>query len=203
MRRIFLLILPLFALAGCEKQNFLRLSSHEETKEYIPTYLSTKSFRSNEGDTIFMRKLSSSNYYEKSTATGGDYGNLGDLDYIEVERTKLIIGSDTPYFRINFDLVTSYNASQITNGEDRLTFILDEENNPATQKLEFSYTDTLNCLTADCAYSDTLKLQLKTFYKVYYNPRSSSSFPALYINKTKGLVGFKTSNNKIYELISN
>ncbi len=190
-------------LAGCEKDNFLRLNSNEEAKGYIPTYVSTKSFRSNEGDTIFLSKISSANYYEKATATGGDYGHLGELDYIEVERTKLIIGSDTPYFRINVDLVTNYNASLITNGEDRLTFTLDEENNPATQKLEFSYTDTLNCLTADYAYSDTLKLQLKTFYKVYYNPRSSSSNAALYINKTKGLVGFKTSDNKIYELISN
>lgn len=203
MKKALFFILPLFMLAGCEKDNYLRLSSNEETKGYIPKYVSSKSFRSNEGDTIFLSKISSSNYFEKSTASGADYGNLGELDYIEVERTKMVIGSDTPYFRINVDLVTSYNAAQITNGEDRLTFTLDEENMPATQKLEFSYTDTLNCLTADCAYSDTLKLQLKTFYKVYYNPRSSSSFPALYINKTKGLVGFKTSDNKIYELISN
>ncbi len=203
MKKALLLILPLLVLAGCEKQNFLRLSSNDETKGYIPTYVSIKSFRSNEGDTIFLRKISSSNYFEKSTATGGDYGNLGELDYIEVERTKMVIGSDTPYFRINVDLVTSYNASQITNSEDRLTFTLDEENNLETKKLEFTYTDTLNCITADCAYSDTLKLQEKTFYKVYYNPRSSSSNPALYINKSKGLVGFKTSDNKIYELISN
>lgn len=203
MKRALFFILPLFMLSACEKDNYLRLSSNEETKGYIPKYVSAKSFRSNEGDTIFISKISSANYYEKSTATGADYGNLGELDYIEVERTKLILGSDTPYFRINVDLVTTYNASLITNGEDRLTFTLDEENMPGTQKLEFSYTDTLNCLTAGYAYSDTLKLQEKTFYKVYYNPRSSSTFPALYINKSKGLVGFKTSENKIYELISN
>lgn len=203
MLRYLLLILPILLLSGCQKKNFLRLSSNEATKGYLPSYTAPKSFRSNEGDTIFIRKVASSNYFEKANATGSNYGNLGDLDYIEVERSALILGSDTPYFRINIDLVTLYNAAQITNSEDRLTFTFDEENNPASQKLEFTYTDTLNCISAECMYQDTLKLQQQTFYKVYFNPRSSASAPSLYINKARGLVGFKTSDNKIYELISN
>ncbi len=203
MRKIFLLILPFFVLPACEKENYIRLSSNEETESYLPNYTNPKNFRSNEGDTISLRRITTANYFEKSSATGSDYGNLGDLDFIEVERTSLVLGSDTPYYRINIDLVTSYNASQITNSEDRLTFTLNEKNKPASAKLQFSYTDTITCMSAECDYQDTLKLQQKVFYKVYYNPRSSIAIPALYINKARGLVGFKTSENKIYELISN
>ncbi len=202
MRRGIVLIAILLSLGSCTKENFLRLTSNSATKGYIPKFSSPKSYRSNDGDTIFLRKISEDNYFEKSPQTGSDNGYLGEFDYIEVERTNLVVGSDTPYFRVHIDLTTRYNATQVTRSDDKLTFTLDEENNAGVQQMEFVYTDSLSCVSERCAHEDTFKLQLRTFYDVYYNPRDNAIIPALYINKQKGLVGFKTTDNKIYELIS-
>lgn len=202
MRRLFI-ILPLIALMSCEKQSFLQLSSNSVTEDYIPNFSSDKSFRSNQGDTITLRQISKSNYYVKNRSVEVDNGHLGEFDYVEAEETHLVIGSDTPYVRINVDLITIFNGNLTTNSEDHLTFSMDEENNSDVQKLEFTYTDTLLCANASCTFQDTLQLQLNTFYDVYYNPRDNVVIQALYINESQGLVGFKSSENKIYELISN
>lgn len=202
MKNGILLVLALLFTLSCTKENFLKLTSNQESKSYIPDFSNPKTYRSHDGDTIFLRQISKSNYFEKSSQTGGDNGYMGEFDYIEVERTSLVVGSDTPYFRVHMDLVTRYNAKQTTRSEDHLSFRLDEEGKETVQSLEFVYTDTLLCISERCTFEDTMKLQLNTFYDVYYHPRDNSIIPALYINKRRGLVGFKTTENKIYELIS-
>lgn len=202
MKRLGTILLATILISACTDENYLRLPSNEASKTFLPDYSKAKSFRSNEGDTIMIEKKSSSNYYEKTGESGGSNGALGGYDYIEVERTNLELGCDDPYLRFKMSVVTSYSENQPTKSEDLLSVQMDEGNMANVTHMNFVYTDTLSCTGERCAFSDTFKFQTKTYYNVYFQERNAGVIPTLYLNE-KGLVGFKTTDNKVYELISN
>ncbi len=195
------IILLALVLTACSKDNFLRLSSNGSTKNLIPDFTNAKRFRSNNGDTITLRQLSLENSFEKSDRDLATGGGLPDFDYVELERSRLVVGSDTPYLRFTYDLLTSYNSALPTRAQDNLSLIFEEGAGTEAVSMNFEYTDTLLCLSERCTYQDTFVLQLREFSNVYFTRRDSISRNALYIDESNGLIGFKTSDNRIFELI--
>ncbi|HAD96327.1 MAG TPA: hypothetical protein DCG19_02915 [Cryomorphaceae bacterium] len=190
----------LIVVMACSKDNYLRLNVSGITSNYIPDYSSEKRFRSNEGDTIIIRQIYREDYYEKSDRDLSTGGSLPDLDFVELQRTRLVIGCDTPYLRFSYDLSTQYNSSLPTRAQDELTLTFEEEAGTAPVVMTFTYTDSLRCLSERCTFQDTFIVQLREFNDVYFTRRDSVSRNALYIGPD-GLVGFKTSDNRIFELI--
>ncbi len=193
-------VILLVVLMACSKDNYLRLNASNFTLDYIPDYSAARQFRSNDGDTIELRQISFEEFYEKSTQDLASGGSLPDLDYVELQRRKLVIGCDTPYLRFTFDLNTRYNSNLPTRAQDELNLSFEEETGTVPVRMNLVYTDSLRCLSARCVYQDTFVLQLREFSDVYFTRRDSVSRNALYIGPN-GLVGFKTSDNRIYELI--
>ncbi|MGB0177457.1 MAG: hypothetical protein ACPF9D_09835 [Owenweeksia sp.] len=191
----------IIVLMACSKDSYLRLNASGTTSGYIPDYSSEKRFRSNEGDTITLRRIARQDFYERSDQDLATGGSLPDLDFVELQRTNLVIGSDTPYLRFTFDLLTRYNSSLPTRAEDEMMITFEEEAGTSPATIELLYTDSLRCISERCAYQDTFILQLRSFNKVYFTRRDSVSRNALYIDGSNGLIGFKTSDNRIFELI--
>ena len=203
--RFSVLFVGLILLAvSCKKDSFLTLHSNAATEAFIPNYSSAKNFRSQNGDTIKLYLLESSNYFERSFENLNSGGSSGDLDYMELERTRVVIGNDTLGYRFSYNITTSYNVNSPNKVEDvlKLTF-LDQQITADTElELHYIFNDSIKCISQDCSFADTLQIQNIDYKNVYYSPRrNTTNLNALYINSSNGLVGFKTRSNLIFELI--
>ncbi len=201
MKAAYFILALLFGVIACQKDNFLQLSTSETLKNFLPDYSSDRFFASNNGDTIRMKRISGSTNFERVNAVNNARGSLPDYDYVEAEQQKLVIGSDTPYTRFNFELSTQYNPSIASRKEDFLSLTFEEESGVTNTGINLTFRDSVICLNQRCRLQDTLKLQNNTFFEVYFTPRDSVNINALYLNESSGLVGFKTSDNRIFELI--
>jgi len=201
MRLLASILFSLALLLSCSKENYLQLSASESLKSFIPDYSNSRSFASNNGDTISIRKISQSNTFERLSPENTPGGSLPDYDYIEVEKSKLVIGSDSPYTRFSFELNTSYNPTSRTRKDDLLQLSFEEESGLTGTVIDLAYQDSVICANTRCQYQDTLRVQNNTFFDVYFTPRDSLTINALYLNESSGLIGFRTSDNRIFELI--
>lgn len=201
MKKQALLFFAVLIFSACTDENFIRLEVNPAVKELVPNYSKAKKFASNEGDTIEIRQISSSRYYEKVSSEVGNLGALGETDYVEAERLQLVIGSDTPYFRFYFYMQALYSNQSERFSNDELQVSFDDFEGKADAHLTFRYTDTLLCVSERCEFTDTLKLLDKNFIGTYFTSRDSLSRKAIYLNAQKGLVGFRGDKNKIFELI--
>lgn len=201
MKRLFAYGLALLLLASCSEENSLSLSLNSTLTDYLPNYSTARSFVGTDGDTITLKSFSSNSYFQRSTGGPGTSGSLGDLDYLELENRDLTFGSDTPYFRFNYTLSSEYSAELGSMTKSTLKFSFEEESGIADANIELTYTDTLRCVSQRCTYQDTVKILHTSFTGVYFTARDGVSRNALYIDASNGLIGFKTSDNKIYELI--
>lgn len=195
---LFFPFVLLFVLS-CSKENFLRLSSSDNIRQYIPDYSSPKRFASTT-DTIVLSLQESSHYFvdgEFSLSTGG---TLPDFDKVELERTTLTIGCDTPYLRFHFQLRTEYNNQLPTRSEDQLFITFEDSSGTADAGIQLNFTDSLRCVSGRCAFQDTLNILSGSFRNVYFTQRDNISRNFLYVNSS-GLIGFRTSDQKTYELI--
>jgi hypothetical protein len=200
VNRWLLLIAPFFLLA-CADENFLQVNLGAEVIGLKPNYSNAKRFVSNTGDTIEIRQISSQNTFERQTNNLPNGQGATDIDVIKLERQKLIVGSDTPNFRFQFNLEAQYAPNSPRLGIDNYALVFTDENNEVT-RLDFEFVDSLQCLSPRCAFTDTLKLLNRTFLNCYYTARDSLNSPALYLNSTQGLIGFKSGSNQIFELIN-
>ncbi len=198
--RFFAMLSLLLGCIACAEETFLRIPLGGAIQELKPNYEQGKRFVSNNGDTLTLRRISQSNFWEKQTENIPNAGSFSDYDYLLLERQNLTIGSDTPYFRFSFNLEASYapNNSRLGTDAYRLEF---EEEFVETLQLNLSFIDSLECESKRCNFTDTLKIIDRTFLNCFFTPRDSVSLQALYINSANGLVGFKSIENEIFELI--
>lgn len=196
IKKVFILLFTMLAL-GCQEESFLRLAASEVIKDLEPAFASPQQYRSG-GDTISLRLISQNTALENTTGFES-VGSLGDFDKVERERRMLVIGSDTPFFRFEFNTLTSYNENTPTRSQDVMEVLMQEENGTKNPLLKFQFTDSLRCISASCAFADTLQLDSTAYFNVYFNGAASGQ--AVYINSSQGLAAFRTSDNKTYEKI--
>lgn len=190
----------LLVLQSCNKDSYFTLTPTNEVLQFIPNNTTSKHYRSNIADTLTFVQSGIDTNYVKSSQDIGSTGNVGTLNYVEVREHQAILrGVNNPY-KVNYRVYSQYDPSLGSRSRDFLdiTFF---ENNVEQAKLSFLYTDSLICISERCGFETTLKLQEKTFSNVYFLKRDSISRQSFYINATKGFVGFRTTDNKIFELI--
>ncbi len=200
MRNTLSLIALLLALQACNKDSYFTLTPTQDIVQFIPNNKTTKHYRSNTADTLAFTQSGIDTSYIRSSQDVGSTGSVGTLDYVEVqEHHATLRGVGNPY-KVTYRVYSQYDSSFGSRSKDFLdiTFF---ENNVVQGKLSFLYTDSLRCVSKRCAFEPTLKLQEKTFSNVYFLKRDSISRSSFYINTLKGLVGFRTTDNKIFELI--
>lgn len=200
MRKTLSILTLIIALQACNKESYFTLTPTNDILEFIPNNTSAKRYRSNNADTITFVQSGIDTSYVRSSQDIGSTGNTGTLDYVEVrEHRATLRGIDNPY-QVEYRVYSQYDASIGSRSRDFLdiTFF---ENSIEQAKLSFIYTDSLNCVSDRCGFESSLKLQDKTFGNVYFLKRDSINRSSLYINTIKGFVGFKTTDNKIFELI--
>lgn len=187
-------------LQACSKESYYTLTPAKEITDYIPNNKTAKHYRSNNGDTItFMQSGIDTNYVRTSQDIGST-GNVGTLDYVEVRQHRTTIkGINNPY-KVKYELNSFYDASLGSRSRDVLKVLYYEDDNELAN-LSFSFTDSLSCTSERCEFATSLKMQEKTFSNVYYLKRDSVNRVSLYINQAKGVVGFRTTDNRIFELI--
>lgn len=200
LKRAIFIFLSFLLLSSCKKENFLRLTSSENIQAFIPNYSSPKRFASNM-DTIELSLRDSIQYFSKANTDLSVGGTLPDFDKLELQQTFIVIGCDTPYLRFHFDLQTLYNNSLPTRAEDRLFITFEDISGKTDAEIELNYKDSLTCLSERGSFQDTLYLLSRDFREVYFTRRDTVSRSFLYLNNTNGLIGFKTSDQKLYELI--
>ncbi|AEV31229.1 hypothetical protein [Owenweeksia hongkongensis] len=200
MRNTLSLIALLLALQACNKDSYFTLTPTNDIVQFIPNNTTEKRYRSNTDDTLSFLQAGIDTNYIKSSQDIGSTGNVGTLDYVEVrEHTATLRGVNNPY-KVNYRVYSQYDPSLGSRSRDFLDITFFEDN-VEQGKLSFIYTDSLICVSERCGFETTLKLQEKSFSNVYFLKRDSISRQSFYINATKGFVGFRTTDNKIFELI--
>lgn len=200
MKNTLSLILLILVLQACNKDSYFTLTPTNDILEFIPNNSSAKHFRSNLADTLTFVQSGIDTNYVKSSQGIGTTGSVGTLDYVEVrEHRATLRGVNNPY-KVEYHVYSQYDPSLGSRSRDFLdvTFF---ENNVEQGQLNFLYTDSLSCTSNRCGFETSLKLQEKTFSNVYFLKRDSISRTSFYINTAKGFVGFRTTDNKIFELI--
>jgi len=200
MKKTLSLIALIFALQACNKDSYFTLTPTNDVLSFIPNNTTPKRYRSNTADTLTFIQSGIDTNYVKSPQDIGSTGNVGTLDYVEVrEHRATLRGVNNPY-KVEYRVYSQYDPALGSRSRDFLdvTFF---ENNIEQEKLSFLYTDSLSCTSERCAFEASLKLQEKTFGNVYYLRRDSISRTSIYVNAAKGFVGFRTTDNKIFELI--
>lgn len=187
-------------LYSCSKESYFTLTPAAEITDFIPNYGSTKHYRSNNGDTLSFIQKGIDTTFVRSSQDIGSTGNVGTLDYVEVREHEAVIqGVGNPY-KVRYQLRSIYDASLGSRSRDLLSVTYYEDDQELAD-LSFTFTDSLNCTSERCEFLTSLKLQDKTFSNVYYLRRDSVNRESLYINQVKGVVGFRTTDNRIFELI--
>lgn len=201
MRNLFSILVLSILLFSCrkEEESFVIFNSSPALESYLPSFSGGQNFASSNGDTIKLYTLTSTNTIERTNQKLNS--TFSDLDYVGFEKSLVIVGNDTLGFKFTFDLQTAYNPSLLRKSEDILTIYFEDQSIAVDTSMRFTYTDSLNFFGTDYVYSDTLQVQNQEFYNVFYKPRNPISNVGLYINQTYGLVGFRSTNNLIYELI--
>lgn len=199
MRKILALVLVILSFQSCRKESFLRISSSEVIKSFVPDLSSARIFSSSE-DSISITLVSQDVSYEEAPGIEAP-GSLGDFDKIEVERRNLLAGVDTPFFRFSFDIVSSYFPASLSRSKDVLTVSMREEGTASIAEIQLEYIDSLKCLSPNCAFSDTLMIDSLVYLNVYYLDNDPTE-PNLYLNSEQGLVGFKTTGSTIYKRLN-
>ncbi len=198
MKNIIPLLILALTFAGCQKDSYLRLTTSEVIKELEPAFSQPQRYRYG-NDTIALRLISQSSSFE-ATSGSESGGSLGDFDRVERERRKTVLGSDTPFFRFEFNTITTYNPAAPTRSEDAMEILMQEENAPLASLLKFQFLDSLRCSSLNCQFADTLLLDSVSYINVYSNGIDTNG-PKVYINRNEKLAAFKTSGNKTYQRI--
>ncbi len=204
MRKAGLWCILLLVLSSCQKDNFLRFSNSPRALGLLPDVPEAGlRFFSSEGDTVELKKLSSANSFLRGLPLSGDIGGTDNLDYVELENNRLVIGADTPYFRFTYSISSEQSPIEARGAFDRFALSWEDENGPADSELLLSISDTIVCENEACAYADTLSFSGETsvFLSLYYTPRSNAGDTRLFINSNNGLVAFTTANNLTFERI--
>lgn len=201
MRKLLLLSICLIFMVACSKENSLTINSNGLTENYLPNIATSVSFSSSTGDTIKIYPLSSSNYFDRSRMNLNQGGSLGDLDYIDIERSQTIVGNDTLGFKFQFDLISSYDPSLSSNSRDLLFVSFEDQTNPSDTLLHFLFADSLSCTTNNYGFNDTLAIATTNYLNVYHNTGSAINKHGLYLNATNGLLRFIDKDSVVYELI--
>lgn len=200
MKKVFSLIVLTSLLFACSKESYYTLTPAEDIVSFIPNNKVAKHYRSNNGDTVAFFQYGIDTTFARTSQDIGSTGNVGTLDYVEVRQHKAVLaGLDNPY-KVKYELNSFYDASLGSRSRDILT-VNYLENDEELAQLSVTFTDSLICSSDRCDFLTSLKLQEKTFSNVYFLKRDSVNHVSLYINQAKGLVGFRTTDNRIFELI--
>ena len=200
MKKVLCILFITTLFLACSKESYYTLTPAEDITNLIPNNTTTKRYRSNNADTLYFTQSGIDTSYVRSSQDIGSTGNVGTLDYVEVRRhTATIVGVNSPY-KVTYQLSSVYDASLGSRSRDLLN-VNYFENDKKLAGLSFTFTDSLSCISERCDFLTSIKLQEKTFSNVYYLKRDSVNHVSLYINQAKGLVGFRTTDNRIFELI--
>jgi hypothetical protein len=188
-------------LTACQTDNQLDLLTTPRLKGFMPSGESWR-YVSNTGDTIVLRKLSEEREWISLDADQIQVGgNLPPREVLRAQSERLIIGTDTPFIRFSYLLRADYNSQSLRLADDLLRISFSQTGRTVGE-LDFLYDDTLQCLSEQCAFADTFNIGIRNFFNVYYTPRDSATRKRLYVNGTRALVGFRTEENQLFELIN-
>lgn len=191
--------MALFLAFACADENFLRIPLGAQIQALAPDFSTGKRFVSNQGDSLTIAQISSSNTWERQTENLPPTSPV-EYDYLLLEQQNIVLGTDTPFLRFNYNWQARYEPNSPRLGADELS-VSYSQGNIEEVTLNFNYLDSLECQSLRCNFTDTLKLLNRTYINCYFTPRDSTTVTALYLNSRKGLVGFRTSNNLIFENI--
>lgn len=200
MRKTLAFVLILSAAFACSKESFLRLGNSDIIGEYVPNFSSPRNFSDGE-DTVSVGLVSQSNSYQRASGVEGA-GSLGDFDYLELEQSETIVGLDTPYFMVHFAINTFYEPSSVSQSKDVLTVNLYQEGAESLAEIQLEFIDSVTCISPGCSFADSLMAPDSTFYYDVYYLAGDSTEPALYLNRSVGLVGFKAPNGETFKRLN-
>lgn len=200
MRKLFPVLIVLILLQSCNKESYYTLIPSENIAGFIPDNKSPKRYVSNNGDTLTFEQQGIDTNTVKTNDDIGPTGTVGTLDYVEVQEHSATIQSLNAPFKVQYHLTSIYDEQLGSRSRDFLEVSYSEGEEILAQ-IDFLHTDTLSCISPRCDFLSSLKLQEKTFNNVYFLKRDSLNRVSIYLNQNKGLVGFRTADNRIFELI--
>ena len=196
----FLLLL----LGACHKENYIRINHSDAILALWPEIKTQQRFMtgniSGPRDTIYLKTISKTSKYNTQPFEGTTSKYLGDVDQIEIQQSKYILGLDTPFnLLIIFDFSSEYDPSHPTFGKDKLQISVENDNGLISNIFEFSYTDSLRFEGSQSFIGDTLVVDsLDIFTNYLINDTSGTG---LIYSPSEGILGFKSPMGKqFYQL---
>lgn len=192
------LILCLFLLNSCESESLYQLSLRPSTAALMPEGAPFR-YRNQDGDTLRLQVVFQESRFQEAVEDLPASGSLPEVDKIETEIRHLRLSA------VNAPLEISYVLEVIRDPESRSgsrdQFELSMRDLGGGERLRLENKDSLRCLSSPCRFQESLKLLERNFQNVYFTPRDSVNIRMLYLNASNGLVGFRTINNDLYELL--
>lgn len=202
LKRLLQIAGLLLVVSACTKGNYLRVTHSAAIKNTLPDVGNGERYVSkNLRDTITLTQISETNSFNRQSFSGTTSPYLGDVDYVEVETSQLVLGVDSPfYYRFTFDIVSHFDPAYPTNGRDELSISMQDENGTQNEILRFTYGDTLLCEQV-CLTADTLRFDTLATYTNLYLSDTTALSRQLLLNLSNGIMGFKSASGKqFYQL---
>lgn len=204
MRYLTFLIAALFlACSGCEKENFLRYSNSQRALKLLPTVGDNGiRFFNLFGDTITIKVKAKSSVFETAENVNQQVGGTDGISKLELEKNSLVLGSDTPYYRFNYSVQATQDASQGRGARDEFQLTWEDENSMSDSKLSLSISDSIRCTDTACIFNTPLSFgNGNSFTNLYFTPRTVNTNTRIFINETQGLVAFTLANGQTYQRV--
>lgn len=188
----------LLLLSSCEGESLYQLSLRPSTAKLLPEGAAFR-YRNQEGDTLRLQVAYQEARFQEVTEKLPAGGSLPEVDKIETEIRRLRLSAVNSPLEISYALDVLRDSDLPSGSRDLFQVRLRDQGGSETMKLE--NTDSLRCLSSPCRFQKSLKLLERNFQNVYFTPRDSVNIRMLYLNASNGLVGFRTTNNDLYELL--
>lgn len=190
------------SMLSCETESSRNLGLNTNFLSLKPSNNYSKLFANGNGDTVSVY-LSANEAGTQNFDDGYQLGALGN-GKTSVETRTYILSCDTPYIRFNYQFYIGSNAADFRAYSDFLTLAIEDSNGGLGEMIAFRYqNDTVYLQSSNTVYRDSLTLIGQSFTEVF-NPNISDPNENLlfYFKLNSGLVGFRTRDGIIYELVN-
>lgn len=201
MRRYGIFCALLISLLGCsDEDDVLRLQLNGLSQSWVPDFSEPQEYASANGDTIELSLERDRSYTETMRAGMSNTSGRPTIGTIELEKREVVIKAGLPDVFFFINLRTEHNEQSPSLSEDFFEFYL-EDHLGQSMKLQFEVGDSMRCITPDCHYRDTATVASRSYPNVFFSPLHNPRPRALYLSRSRGIVGFKVSGGELYELI--
>lgn len=143
---------------------------------------------------------------ESSNGEDPDGYNLGSIGtgITRFENRHYTLSCEAPYLRLDYEFTSTQNSADQRGYSDLLNLSISDSSGTSANRMGFYYqNDTVYLAQTSLVYYDTLNIIGQSFTEVYQPSEGLPNEELLFYYKNgPGIVGFKTRNGVVYELVN-